>query len=58
MKFDWMALSRLITLLSKIALDWFREINNDDEEARKARKAASRVLDPDTPENDVREVNL
>ena len=58
MKFDWIALGRLITMLSNLALMWFREVNGgqDPVQERNVLKAVSIVLDPDTPEHDVAEL--
>lgn len=60
MAFSWRALADFIARLSVLALQWYREIasNTDERDEYRARKAASRVLDPDTPERDVREVHL
>lgn len=45
-------------MLSRIAMDWYRLLENNDNERRKAQKAAARIIDPDTPEQEPEEVKL
>ena len=59
MRIDWQAIARLIAMLSKIAMDWYRLVSaNPDDDERKARKAVAIILDPDRPEEDVDEIEL
>lgn len=53
MPVDWQGLTRLVLALSRAALQWYVLIDGDPNgDERKARKAASILLDPDTPENE------
>ncbi len=62
MGFNWMSFASFIERLSRLAFQWYREVNGGNPDAdsgeRKARKAVSVVLDPDTPETDVSQVEV
>lgn len=57
MKFDWIAIAELIHKLSQLAMEWYKMVSDDDEpDEENIRRTVSRVLDPSTPEQTVREV--
>jgi len=59
MAFNWEGLTRLILALSRAALSWYVMLDGDPNgDERKARKAASRILDPDTPETEIDHVRM
>ena len=61
MRINWEMLARLIAMLSKIAMEWYRLVNTDEDtnaDARKALKVAVIMADPARPENDVAEVDV
>lgn len=56
---NWVSFARFLAQLHQIALAWYREVAGDNPQGddRRIAKAVSRVIDPDTPETDVSEVN-
>lgn len=57
MPFSWSDFAAFIVRLSRVALEWYREVSGDSDD-KEMRKRVAVALDPDEPEDDPRNVEV